>query len=158
MLHMCVQLREKVLIFSQSLISLNLIEAFMAKIAVPGTREPWTKKKHYFRLDGSTSSTDRSAMIDAFNDRTNLDLHAFLISTRAGSLGISLTSASRVIILDTSWNPSHDAQAVCRIYRYGQDKPCFIYRLVAAGMSDLKRRNLLKFSRMFCRLSFLINS
>uniref|UniRef100_A0A158Q801 Helicase ARIP4 n=1 Tax=Elaeophora elaphi TaxID=1147741 RepID=A0A158Q801_9BILA len=122
---------EKVLLFSQSLLTLNQIERFLETsswITIGDEKLSWKKNTNYFRFDGSTTATEREKLINRFNQDPNIFL--FLISTRAGSLGINLVSASRVIIFDASWNPCHDAQAVCRIYRYGQKRCTYVYRLI----------------------------
>ena len=74
-----------------------------------------------------------------------LKVSLFLVSTRAGGQGLNLTAASRVILLDASWNPSNDTQAVFRSYRYGQTKPVFVYRFISEGIEQcLYRQQVVK--------------
>ncbi|KAJ8257532.1 hypothetical protein GJAV_G00186600 [Gymnothorax javanicus] len=128
---------DKILVFSQSLSTLSVIEEFLAKRPMPTPRgstqdqnHNWVRHSNYYRLDGSTSTSERERLINQFNDPGNTTAWVFLLSTRAGCLGVNLIGANRVVVFDASWNPCHDAQAVCRVYRYGQRKPCHIYRLV----------------------------
>ena len=86
------------------------------------------------RLDGGSKVEDRQSIIDEFN--TNTSIGVFLISTRAGGVGINLTSADTVIIHDVDFNPQIDKQAQDRCHRVGQTKPVTVYRLVAAGTVD----------------------
>ena len=117
----CMAIGDRLLVFSQSLLTLDLIERFLQSRDVPKTRTKWCKNQTYYRLDGSTSGHERERYINLFNNTDSA--HLFLISTRAGSLGINLIGANRIVIFDASWNPCHDAQAACRIYRYGQVLP-----------------------------------
>ncbi|KAI3357228.1 hypothetical protein L3Q82_015689 [Scortum barcoo] len=130
---------DKLLIFSQSLSTLSIIEGFLAKRPVPLSpntssrdkpNQNWVRNLNYYRLDGGTTTSERERLINQFNDPSNTSAWVFLLSTRAGCLGVNLIGANRVVVFDASWNPCHDAQAVCRVYRYGQRKPCHIYRLV----------------------------
>ncbi|XP_053325165.1 helicase ARIP4 [Spea bombifrons] len=132
------KLGDKILVFSQSLSTLSIIEDFLAKRPMPATPgadgqeyHTWVRNINYYRLDGSTSASERERLINQFNDPSNKHVWLFLLSTRAGCLGVNLIGANRVVVFDASWNPCHDAQAVCRVYRYGQRKPCHIYRLVS---------------------------
>ncbi|UJR22850.1 hypothetical protein I4U23_025879 [Adineta vaga] len=129
-LNLCIEAGDKVLIFSQSLLSLNKLEEFLVQRQIPNSDQKWEKNVNYYRLDGGTSSLERERLINAFN-APNSNAKLFLLSTRAGCLGINLIAANRVIVMDVSWNPCLDAQAVCRVYRYGQKRHCYIYRLIA---------------------------
>uniref|UniRef100_A0A9J8BTB3 RAD54 like 2 n=1 Tax=Cyprinus carpio carpio TaxID=630221 RepID=A0A9J8BTB3_CYPCA len=129
-----VKRRDKILVFSQSLSTLTVMEDFLSRRPMPIQTETgmhnWVRNVNYYRLDGSTSASERERLINQFNDPANNQAWVFLLSTRAGCLGVNLIGANRVVVFDASWNPCHDAQAVCRVYRYGQRKPCHIYRLV----------------------------
>eukprot|EP00300_Choanocystis_sp_HF-7_P007513 c15330_g1_i1.p1 GENE.c15330_g1_i1~~c15330_g1_i1.p1 ORF type:complete len:1129 (-),score=244.77 c15330_g1_i1:110-3466(-) len=130
---------ERVVVFSQSIPTLNLIEAVLQRVGskLNGDRS-WSRGRQYFRLDGQTSSMMRHSSVKQFNNLTNSDAVVFLVSTLAGSLGINLVAANRVVIFDACWNPSHDLQALFRCYRYGQTKEVFVYRLLSAGTMEEK--------------------
>ncbi|XP_036078505.1 lymphoid-specific helicase isoform X4 [Rousettus aegyptiacus] len=91
---------------------------------------------NFSRLDGSMSYSEREKNMHSFN--TNPDVFIFLVSTRAGGLGINLTAADTVIIYDSDWNPQSDLQAQDRCHRIGQTKPVVVYRLVTANTIDQK--------------------
>ncbi|XP_071773053.1 transcriptional regulator ATRX isoform X1 [Centroberyx gerrardi] len=146
-LRMAEEVDDKVLVFSQSLISLDLIEDFLElagrakeeeKVSPYKGDGKWFKNIDYYRLDGSTSATTRKKWAEDFNDSSNTRGRLFLISTRAGSLGINLVAANRVIIFDASWNPSYDIQSIFRVYRFGQVKTVFVYRFLAQGTMEEK--------------------
>lgn len=86
------------------------------------------KKWKFCRLDGSMNFMDRQDNIDKFNQ--NPQFNIFLLSTRAGGLGINLTAADTCIIYDSDWNPQNDLQAQARCHRIGQTKDVKMYRLV----------------------------
>ncbi|KAA0709068.1 Transcriptional regulator ATRX [Triplophysa tibetana] len=146
-LRMAEAVEEKVLVFSQSLISLDLIEDFLelaGRAKEEGKPSPykgegkWFRNIDYYRLDGSTNALTRKKWAEEFNDTSNVRGRLFLISTRAGSLGINLVAANRVIIFDASWNPSYDVQSIFRVYRFGQVKTVFVYRFLAQGTMEDK--------------------
>lgn len=72
----------------------------------------------------------------SLNDERRSDIFVFLLSTRAGGLGINLTAADTVIFYDHDWNPSNDAQAMDRAHRLGQTRQVTVYRLITKGTID----------------------
>ncbi|XP_011038466.1 PREDICTED: protein CHROMATIN REMODELING 20-like isoform X2 [Populus euphratica] len=130
---------DKTLVFTQSIPTLDLIELYLSRLPRVGKKGKfWRKGKDWYRLDGRTESSERQRLVERFNDPENKRVKCTLISTRAGSLGINLYAANRVVIVDGSWNPTYDLQAIYRAWRYGQTKPVFAYRLMAHGTMEEK--------------------
>ncbi|KAG2374630.1 hypothetical protein C9374_010649 [Naegleria lovaniensis] len=114
----------KVLIFSQMVLVLNILEDYLRY-----------RGYTYVRLDGTIKGSIRQQAIDRFND-PNIDTFVFLVSTKAGGVGINLTSADTVIIYDSDWNPQNDLQAQARCHRIGQTKEVKVYRLLTKNTKE----------------------
>ncbi|KAI9683179.1 MAG: hypothetical protein M1829_005970 [Trizodia sp. TS-e1964] len=111
----------RVLIFSQMVKMLDILGDYLKY------------RGHQFqRLDGTMPSGTRNMAINHFNEPGSDDF-CFLLSTRAGGLGINLMTADTVIIFDSDWNPQADLQAMARAHRIGQKKPVNVYRLITNG-------------------------
>ncbi|KAL4501101.1 hypothetical protein ABPG73_013839 [Tetrahymena malaccensis] len=113
------QQNHKMLIFSQFTMMLDILGEFF-------NFKGWA----FERLDGTTSVIDRQKTIDAFNQKDS-KAKIFLLSTRAGGLGINLTSADTIFFTDSDFNPYRDVQAISRAYRMGQESKVKVYRLVS---------------------------
>ncbi|XP_031481063.1 switch 2 isoform X1 [Nymphaea colorata] len=111
---------DKILLFSYSVRMLDILEKFLIR-----------KGYCFSRLDGSTPMSSRQPLVDEFNSSPCKQV--FLISTRAGGLGLNLVSANRVVVFDPNWNPAQDLQAQDRTFRYGQRRHVLVFRLLAAG-------------------------
>jgi transcriptional regulator ATRX len=104
-----------VLVFAQNIFVLELIQRFLdLQFQGSGKKQSkrWKLGRDYFKLVGATDQKSRQGWVDRFNDRRNARARVFLVSTRAGGIGINLVAANRVIIFDTSWNPSIDLQVL----------------------------------------------
>ena len=112
---------EKTLLFTENVQTLD-------QLCVALQQEGWKQGEHFCRIDGAIKEA-RQSLIDEFNS-PHTGLRLFLISTRAGGVGINLQSATRCILYESLHNPCHNAQAVCRMYRLGQAKETYVYRLV----------------------------
>ncbi|MET0333268.1 MAG: DEAD/DEAH box helicase, partial [Rhizobacter sp.] len=116
----------RVLLFSQFTEMLALIEIELQRLKLP-----------YLLLTGE--SKDRGALVERFQQG---DVPLFLISLKAGGVGLNLTAADTVILYDPWWNPAVEQQAIDRAYRNGQDKPVFVYTLLASGTVEDKMLEL----------------
>eukprot|EP00339_Tiarina_fusa_P009058 CAMPEP_0117045226 /NCGR_PEP_ID=MMETSP0472-20121206/31288_1 /TAXON_ID=693140 ORGANISM="Tiarina fusus, Strain LIS" /NCGR_SAMPLE_ID=MMETSP0472 /ASSEMBLY_ACC=CAM_ASM_000603 /LENGTH=818 /DNA_ID=CAMNT_0004757147 /DNA_START=281 /DNA_END=2737 /DNA_ORIENTATION=+ len=128
----------QVLLFSQMTKVLNIVEDYLLY-----------RQWKYCRIDGSTNIDDRQKAMDVFNaektggadgNRNFEDdrYFVFLLSTRAGGLGINLTAADTCIIFDSDWNPHADSQAMDRCHRMGQTLPVAVYRLLSCNSVDIE--------------------
>lgn len=126
---------EKVVVVSNYTQTLDIIESIMRSADMK-----------ICRLDGSTQSKQRDSIVTSFNKDSSI--FAFLLSAKSGGVGLNLIGASRLILFDNDWNPSVDLQAMSRIHRDGQKRPCYIYRLITTGCIDEKilQRQLVKHS------------
>lgn len=113
----------RVLVYFQMTRMIDLMEEYLA-----------FRQYKYLRLDGSSSISDRRDMVSDWQSKP--EIFIFLLSTRAGGLGINLTAADTVIFYDSDWNPSNDAQAMDRAHRLGQTRQVTVYRLITKGTID----------------------
>ncbi|KAH7066185.1 P-loop containing nucleoside triphosphate hydrolase protein [Paraphoma chrysanthemicola] len=113
---------DKVLIFSHSVRLLRLLRGLFD---IDGT------KYNFSYLDGSMKYEDRAKAVADFNADPNQ--FVFLISTKAGGVGLNITSANKVVIVDPHWNPAYDLQAQDRAYRIGQTRDVEVFRLITSG-------------------------
>nr|CDS28837.2 dna repair and recombination protein rad54 [Hymenolepis microstoma] len=90
----------------------------------------------YFRLDGTMTIKKRAKIVERFNDPTSSEL-VFMLSSKAGGCGLNLIGANRLVMFDPDWNPANDEQAMARVWRDGQKKQCYIYRLISAHKKAL---------------------
>ncbi|TRM69761.1 SNF2 family N-terminal domain-containing protein [Schizophyllum amplum] len=118
---------EKVVFVSHYTSALNILAAYCDK-----------KRYKYGRLDGDTATGKRQEYVNTFNKSSQRSNFVFLLSSKAGGVGINLTGASRLILFDCDWNPSYDLQSAARCHRDGQKRPVHIYRLMTAGLIDEK--------------------
>ncbi|KAM5255247.1 SWI/SNF-related matrix-associated actin-dependent regulator of chromatin subfamily A containing DEAD/H box 1 isoform 2-T2 [Ctenodactylus gundi] len=110
----------RVVLFSQFTMMLDILEVLLKH-----------HQHRYLRLDGKTQISERIHLIDEFN--TDMDIFVFLLSTKAGGLGINLTSANVVILHDIDCNPYNDKQAEDRCHRVGQTKEVLVIKLISQG-------------------------
>mmetsp|Transcript_29170 Transcript_29170/g.56796 ORF Transcript_29170/g.56796 Transcript_29170/m.56796 type:complete len:1721 (-) Transcript_29170:714-5876(-) len=122
-----VKLKDKghrVVIFSQFTRFLDIIDDYLRM-----------RGYAFARLDGSTNRVQRMVHIQEFN-KPNSPYFAFIMSTRAGGLGVNLQTADTVILMDSDWNPQVDMQAMARCHRIGQKKIVHVYRFISAGTME----------------------
>eukprot|EP01119_Soliformovum_irregulare_P006693 TRINITY_DN1899_c0_g1_i2.p1 TRINITY_DN1899_c0_g1~~TRINITY_DN1899_c0_g1_i2.p1 ORF type:complete len:857 (+),score=246.36 TRINITY_DN1899_c0_g1_i2:279-2573(+) len=118
--------QDKIVLVSNSTKSLDMFEKLCE-----------SRSYNFLRLDGSTSPAERQKLVDKFNAKDS-DKFLFLLSTKAGGVGLNLIGANRLILFDSDWNPAHDRQAMARVWRVGQTKEVSIYRMLSTGTIEEK--------------------
>lgn len=126
LLKRCREKGSRVLIFSQMSRMLDILEDYCL-----------FRGYKYNRIDGGTAHPDRIRAIDQYN-QPGSEKFVFLLTTRAGGLGINLTTADTVILYDSDWNPQADLQAMDRAHRIGQTKQVYVYRFVTEDAIEEK--------------------
>ncbi|CAI4062051.1 hypothetical protein N7582_002034 [Saccharomyces uvarum] len=121
----------RVLIYFQMTKMMDLMEEYLTY-----------KQYNHIRLDGSSKLEDRRDLVHDW--QTNPEIFVFLLSTRAGGLGINLTAADTVIFYDSDWNPTIDSQAMDRAHRLGQTRQVTVYRLLVRGTIEERMRDRAK--------------
>ncbi|KAM0680389.1 putative DNA helicase ino80 [Glugoides intestinalis] len=115
----------RVLIYFQMTRMMDLFEEYLVK-----------REYNYLRLDGSSKINQRKELVEQWQSCE--DVFIFILSTRAGGVGINLTAADTVIFYDNDWNPTVDQQAMDRVHRLGQTKNVTVYRLITANSVEEK--------------------
>ncbi|CAH1802023.1 unnamed protein product [Owenia fusiformis] len=118
--------KERVVLVSNYTQTLNILEHMCQ-------RSNYT----YVRLDGQTPTAKRQQLVENFNSKYS-DTFIFLLSSKAGGVGLNLIGASRLVLYDIDWNPANDLQAMARVWRDGQRKKVYIYRLFTTGTIEEK--------------------
>jgi DNA repair and recombination protein RAD54B len=118
---------EKVVLVSNYTSTLDVLQSLLASMDYT-----------VLRLDGSTPASKRQDLVDRFNRSPPSNAFVFLLSAKAGGVGLNLIGASRLVLFDLDWNPATDIQAMARIHRDGQKRPCYIYRMLTQGAMDEK--------------------
>ncbi|KAK1228665.1 hypothetical protein PQX77_008318 [Marasmius sp. AFHP31] len=114
----------RVLLFSQFVIALDIVEDFLVGEGIK-----------FLRLDGNTAGHERQKGMDEFN-RPGSDVFIYLLTTRAGGVGINLFTADTVIIFDPDFNPHQDLQAIARAHRFGQQKTVLVFKLMVKQSAE----------------------
>eukprot|EP00917_Polyrhabdina_sp_WS-2016_P015808 GHVP01034309.1.p1 GENE.GHVP01034309.1~~GHVP01034309.1.p1 ORF type:complete len:541 (-),score=104.30 GHVP01034309.1:220-1842(-) len=126
--------KDKIVLISNYTQTLDLFERICKELAL-----------QCLRLDGTTPIKKRHALVTKFNDPLS-PTAVFLLSSKAGGCGINLIGGNRLVMFDPDWNPANDKQALARVWRDGQKKTCYVYRLFSTGTIEEKI-----FQRQICK-------